>query len=43
MKEGKIWNIAYEMENMVFTDLNAMEGFKMLGVDLANDKFADKV
>jgi hypothetical protein len=43
VKEGKIWNIAYEMENMVFTDLNAMEGFKMLGVDLANDKFADKV
>ena len=43
MKEGKIWNIHYEMENLVFTDPKAMEGFKMLGVDFANEKFAQKV
>ena len=43
MKEGKIWNITYEMENIVFTDPNAMEGFKMLGVDFASEKFAHKV
>ena len=43
MKEGKVWNIAYEMENILFTDPNAMEGFKMLGVDFNSDKFAHKV
>ena len=43
VKEGKIWNIHYEMENLVFTDPKAMEGFKMLGVDFANEKFAQKV
>ena len=43
VKEGKIWNIAYEMENILFTDPNAMEGFKMLGVDFASDKLAHKV
>ena len=43
MKEGKIWNITYEMENIVFTDAKAIEGFKMLGVDFASEKFAHKV
>ena len=43
MKEGKIWNITYEMENIVFTDPKAMEGFKMLGVDFASEKFAHRV
>ena len=43
MKEGKIWNITYEMENIVFTDAKAIEGFKMLGVDFDSEKFAHKV
>ena len=43
VKEGKIWNITYEMENIVFTDPKAIEGFKMLGVDFYSEKFAHKV
>jgi len=43
VKEGKVWNIAYEMENILFTDPNAMEGFKMLGVDFNSEKLVNKV
>ena len=43
VKEGKVWSITYEMENFVFTDPKAMEGFKMLGVDFDSEKFASKV
>ena len=43
LKEGKVWNITYEMENMLFTDPKALQGFKMLGVDFDSEKFATKV
>ena len=43
LKEGKVWNITYEMENMLFTDPKALQGFKMLGVDFDSEKFARKV
>ena len=43
LKEGKVWNITYEMENMLFTDPKALQGFKMLGVHFDSEKFATKV